>query len=163
MTSNLFNTETLDKFTDELFALAKTATKESEMPYASLLIDVCTGVVLAKDFNRSRITFDPTDQCSISAIRKLQSALEVNGLPHVGLFSFFEPTIMSFDIALFAKIKNFAWCIDAKSATSHYSMLDYTSLDYAKNNPGELNIVSSFKQNDALKHLESLNLPTYPK
>lgn len=161
MTSNIFDTKTLSEYTDDLFALAKVAAEKSAMPYASLLIDTRTGVLLAKDYNRSRITFDPTDQCSISAIRKLQSALETNDLPHVGIFSFFEPTIMSFDIALFAKIKNFAWCINARSATAHYSMLDYTAEDYAKNNPGELNIISSFKQKDALKHLESFNLPAH--
>jgi tRNA(Arg) A34 adenosine deaminase TadA len=151
----------LDNLKEQLFALTREAIKQTGMPYASMLVDRATGVVITKDFNNSVTTYDPSDQCSVAGIRKAQAALETSDLSHVYIFGFFEPTVLSFDIAMFAKITNFAWCINAGDAPEHYIIKEYSLHDYAKQHPNAVHVHPGYAREEALQllHGATLNIP----
>jgi tRNA(Arg) A34 adenosine deaminase TadA len=146
----------LERLKPELFALTRQAVKANGMPYASLLVDRATGTVIAKDYNTTFETFDPSNQCTVASLRKAQQALETADLSHTYIFSFFEPTLLIFDIALFAKITHFAWCIDAAKAPGHYVITEYTVENYASDHPNELQLAPGFAQAEANALLQSL-------
>jgi tRNA(Arg) A34 adenosine deaminase TadA len=145
--------EKLDKVIKELFVFCKYSINKTGWPYVSFVLK--RGVIVAKDFNNTRQALDPTLQCSVSAIRKVLSSLETNDLAGHSLLSLFEPTILSFDIALWAGIKDFIWCINAKSAPEHYNKMSYSPLIYASKNPGKVNILSGVCEKEALEFLKS--------
>jgi tRNA(Arg) A34 adenosine deaminase TadA len=149
----------LERLKPELFELVKLAVRETRMPYAAMLVDKQTGVVIAKDFNTSLQSFDPSDQDTVSLIRKAKRALETNDLSHTYVFSFFEPPLLCFDIAMFAQIANFAWCINTADAPEgHYLITEYTPAVYAQKHPGEIAVTAGYQQDEALELFKSLNL-----
>lgn len=152
------DTRQLDKLKDELFDLTRLAIERTGMPYASMLIDRATGIVITKDYNNSVETYDPSDQGSVAGIRRAQAALETSDLSHTYVFSFFEPTVLSFDIAMFAKITNFAWCINATDAPNHYIIKDYSLVDCARQHPDAVHIVPGYARTEAIQLLNSSTL-----
>ncbi len=143
----------LDKIIDELFEYAEYAVEVSGWPYASFIIK--NGVIVARDFNLFPINKDPSAECSISAIRSLQNSLETNDLSDYTLLSLFEPTILSLDIALWAKINKFIWCINATSRPNHYFTTKYTPTVYASKNKG-IEIQAGIREKEALILIEKL-------
>ena len=162
MDSNAWiDTSQLDNLKEQLFDLTRKAIQETGMPYASMLVDKTTGVVISKDFNRSVETWDPSEQGSVAGIRQAQAALETSDLSHVYIFSFFEPTVLSFDIAMFAKITSFAWCINAADALQHYIIKEYSLKDCAAQHPDIVHIHPGYAREEAIQLLNSstLNIP----
>lgn len=156
--STAINQAQLGKLKDELFELTRLAVVKTGMPYASMIVDRRTGIVIAKDYNTTIETFDPSDQGSVTCIRKAKEALETADLSHTYIFAFFEPTVLSFDIALFAGITNFAWCINATDTPSHYVIKDYTLKICAQQHPDKVRVVAGFAHNEALNLLKDLAL-----
>jgi len=140
----------LEKLKPQLFALVRTSIKTTRMPYATLLVDKRTGVVIARSYNDSVASYDPSDQTDVVAIRKAKEALEAKDLADMYLFSFFEPTVLSFDIAMFAKITSFAWCISATDAPEHYLITDYSVRVYDRDHPGKIQIMADYAKQEAL-------------
>jgi len=95
---------------------------------------------------------------SVTGLRKAQHALETSNLSHAYIFAFFEPTVLSFDIAMFAKVTSFAWCINASDAPEHYVIKDYSLEECARQHPDQMHIVPGFAREDAMKLLTSLEL-----
>lgn len=145
----------LDALKPELFALVQKAIEATGMPYASLLVDKSTGIVIAKGYNNSTASFDPSEQGDVYTIRQAQRSLETSDLSHTYLFSFFEPTVLCFDIAMFAHITSFAWCISLNDAPEHYFITEYSLRHYDHDHPGKIGIVPDYARQEALALLSN--------
>ena len=144
---------TLQARLDELFAYADETMKTKQMfPYVSFLLK--NGTVIARGSNEERETADVTRQDKIVTIRNAQQALGVSDLSGYTLLSIFEPTIMEFDVALWAGITDFMWCIDSRSLPKHYNNLKYTPLDYAYSHPKKIHITHNLRESEAMKLIE---------
>ncbi len=164
MDSDPIDVKQLDRLKPELFDLARLASKATGMPYAALLVNKKTGTVIAKDYNISALTFDPSDQDTVAVVRKAKRALETSDLSDTYVFSLFEPTLLSFDISLFAKITNFAWCINTADAPDgHYLINEYTPTVYAQQHPNLITIHAAYQQQEALQLVESIKSGPMPK
>lgn len=134
----------------ELFDFAQDVMKTYRIyPYVSFIVK--DEVIVARGYNMERETRDVTMQCSIVAIRQAQEALDTGDLSGYSLYSFFEPTILGFDVALWAGIRDFIWCINSASLPKHYNKIRYTPLNYMKYHPGEITILNELKEKEALK------------
>ncbi len=139
-----------DKIIYQLFDYAKeTMQVHKTYPYVSFVLK--NGIVISRGYNREVETFDLTNQDQVVSIREAQKALDTGDLCGYSLFSFFEPTILAFDVALWAGITDFHWCINASSYPASYNPLKYRVSDFLKNNPGKITIEAGIQEEDALK------------
>lgn len=135
---------------DELFKLAReTMVNEKIYPYVAMVIK--DGQVISRGHNTERETRDVTNQGDVVAIRRAEAGLDTGNLTGYTLLGLFEPTILGFDVALWAGIKSFAWCINSSSLPQHYHKLNYNPLIYAKNHPGEIEIVNGLREKEGLE------------
>ena len=134
---------------DQLFGYATYVVEtEKRIPYVSI---VAKGdVVIAKGLNMAYDTYDITSFGDVVAIRSAQEALETGNLEGYSLYSFFEPVLMGFDIALWSGIKHFVWCINSKSYRDKYNKMSYTPLVYAESHP-EVEVAAGIRDTEALK------------
>lgn len=138
-----------DYLVDELFAYAKEImTTHKIFPYVSFIVK--EGIIIARGYNRERETYDLTNQDQVVSIRSAQKALDTGNMKGYSLLSFFEPTILAFDVALWSGISDFHWCINSKSFPESYNPINYDVIDYAKNNPGKITIEPGINEQVAL-------------
>lgn len=121
-------------------------------PYVSFVLK--EKVIVSKGYNQERETGDITSQDGIVAIRIAQQSLDTGDLPGYTLFSMFEPTILMFDAALWAGIRDFAWCINSSTVPDHYNKLKYTPRDYVRNHPNKITIQAGIKEKEVLALVE---------
>ncbi len=139
----------LEEILNELFEFAKeTMDKHGIYPYVSFVVK--DGVIVSKGLNIERELKDVTLQGDVVAIRNAQKAMETGDLSGYVLISFFEPTILGFDVALWSGIKDFVWCINSSSLPNHYNKIKYTPVDYQKNHPEEISIKNGLREKEAL-------------
>lgn len=139
-----------EELINELFTFAQEIMDTKGIyPYVSFLVK--DGVVVSRGYNMERESRDVTLQGDVVAIRNAQEALETGDLSDYTLYSFFEPTILGFDVALWSGIKNFVWCINSTSLPQFYNKLHYTPLDYVQNHPGEIKIEHGILEKEALQ------------
>lgn len=137
---------------DELFDFAKEImNKKTLYPYVSFIVK--DGVIISRGYNRERETKDVTRQDQVDSIRNAQEALDTGDLSGYSLFSFFEPTILGFDVALWSGIKDFHWCINSTSLPNHYNKLSYNPMVYAKKHK-DITIENGIREKEALKFVE---------
>lgn len=142
--------QTKNTLLDELFKYAKEIMKAHQIfPYVSFIVK--ENVVIARGYNRERETFNLANQDQVVSIREAQKALDTGDLSGYSLYSFFEPTILGFDVALWSGITDFHWCINAKSYPSSYNPINYTIADYAKSHPGKIAIEPGIREKEALQ------------
>jgi tRNA(Arg) A34 adenosine deaminase TadA len=140
----------LEEILDQLFEFAKeTMDKQAIYPYVSFVVK--DNVIVSRGSNIEREIKDVTLQGDVVAIRNAQKALETGDLSGYILVSFFEPTILGFDVALWSGIKDFVWCINSSSLPTHYNKIKYNPLDYKKNHPKEITINNGLREKEALK------------
>jgi len=134
---------------DELFSYAKEIMNAHKMfPYVSFIVK--KNVVIARGYNCERETFDLTNQDQVVSIRAAQKALDTGDLKGYSLLSFFEPTILAFDVSLWSGITDFHWCISSKSYQEIYKTVNYSVVDFAKANPDKITIKQGLKEKEAL-------------
>ncbi|HLE48837.1 MAG TPA: hypothetical protein VI819_02280 [Patescibacteria group bacterium] len=135
---------------DKLFEYAEEIMDNFKIyPYVSFIVK--DNVIISRGYNRERETFDLTNQDQVVSIREAQRALDTGNLKGYSLYSFFEPTILGFDIALWSGISDFHWCINAKSYPLSYNPLNYTIKDYLKAHPNEITIEPGIREQKALQ------------
>lgn len=137
----------------ELFEFAKEK-MEKEMIYPYVSFVVKNGVIISRGSNRERETKDVTRQGDVDAIRNAQEALDTGDLSGYSLYSFFEPTILGFDVALWSGIKDFHWCINSSSLPKQYNKINYNPLSYLNAHPNEITIENGIREEEALKLVE---------
>jgi len=138
---------------DLLFLYAKEIMEVHKIfPYVSFIMK--DGVIIARGYNRERETFDLTNQDQVVSIRAAQKTLDTDNLKSYSLLSFFEPTILAFDVSLWSGITNFHWCINSKSFPASYNPINYGVADYAKAHPGEITIEPGLREKEALTLVE---------
>ena len=134
---------------NELFSYAREIMHARHIfPYVSFTVK--DYVVVARGYNRERETFDLTNQDQVVSIRAAQKALDTGDLSGYSLYSFFEPTISGFDVALWSGITDFHWCINAHSYLPSYNAIKYCIADYAKNHPTKITIDPGMRELEAL-------------
>ncbi len=151
-----------EKIIDELFNYANSVMNDKKIyPYVDFIVK--NGVVISRGYNRERETGDLTMQGSVVAIRNAIEALGTGDLSGYSLYSFFEPTILNFDVAIWAGIKKFIWCINSSLIPRHYNNMKYLLLDYAKNHSRDITITNGVREKDAMKLVkEASNKHYYP-
>lgn len=122
-------------------------------PYVSFIAK--NGVVIARGRNTDREHPDVTLQDQVVAIRAAQEALDTGDLSRYTLYSLFEPTILGFDVALWAGIKRFVWCANKISVPNHYNNIHYGPLDYLANHPGEIFIKNGIHEKEGLRLIQT--------
>lgn len=138
------------KLIAELFDWAKEIMNVNKIyPYVSFVFK--KDVVISRGYNCERETFDLTNQDQVSAIRQAQGSLDVGDLSGYSLLSFFEPTILAFDIALWSGISDFHWCINSSSYPASYNPIKYSVREYFKRNPNKITIEPGINEKEALK------------
>lgn len=139
-----------DKIIQELLEFAETTMHERQMiPYVDFVVK--DGVIIAKGFNYNRESKDISMFSSVYTIRLAQQALDTGDLSGYSLYSIFEPTIIAFDIALWAGIKDFTWCLNVADVPQHYFTTDYSPRIFAANNPDKITIQEGLAKDEALK------------
>lgn len=134
---------------NDLFIYAReTMRAERIFPYVSLIVK--DGIIIARGYNQERETYDLTNQDQVVSIRLAQKALDTGSLQGYSLFSFFEPTILAFDVALWSGISDYHWCINSKSYPSSYNPISYGVADYERAHIGKITIESGIKEKEAL-------------
>jgi len=139
---------------DELFSFARTIMDEYGIyPYVSFLVK--DGTIVVRGFNEAKLHKnlyggDITLMSDVVTVRKAERSLDTNDLSDYILYSFFEPTILGFDVAMWARIRHFVWCVDSSSFPRHYNKIKYTPLDYLKNHPGKITIKHGIRQQEGL-------------
>lgn len=142
-----------DILTDELFNYAKEIMESRKVfPYVSFILK--KDIIIARGYNRERETFDLTNQDQVVSIRAAQRALDTGSLKGYSLFSFFEPTILAFDVALWSGITDFHYCIISKSFPASYNPIKYCIADYAKAHPDKITIEQGIREKEALELVE---------
>lgn len=151
--------EKLNKIVNELFDFGKEIMNKYKIyPYVSFVVK--NGVIVAKGYNQSREKRDVSLQGDVVAIRNAQEALDTGDLKGYTLISLFEPTILGFDVALWAGITDFVWCINSSSLPNHYNKLKYTPLDYAQKH-SEITIKKGLKEKEALSLVKQAKAEQY--
>ncbi len=141
-----------EKIIEELFIFAKEIMDTKSLyPYVAFVVK--DGVIISRGYNSEKETKDVTRQGDVDAIRNAQEALDTGDLNGYSLYSFFEPTILGFDVALWSGIKDFHWCINSKSLPKHYHKMNYTPLDYAKKH-SDISIENGIREQEALMYVE---------
>lgn len=139
-----------DKIIDELFRYANSVISRHHIyPYVDLIVK--DNVIISRGYNQERETQDITRQSQVVAVREAQDALETGNLSGYTLHSFFEPTILSFDVALWAGIRDFIWCVNKASVPSEYNQLNYGPLDYQEKYPHKIRVTSGVREKEALE------------
>lgn len=144
------------KIIDELFIYAKeTMDKLHIFPYVSFIVK--NEQIIAKGYNMATVSKLPyagdiTRQGDVMAVRNAQDKLKTSDLSGYTLISFMEPTILGFDIALWAGINSFIWLINKDSAPSHYTNISYSPLNYAEKH-SDIIIKHGVREEEALKLL----------
>lgn len=134
---------------DEIFSYAKEVMHKRRIyPYVSFIVK--EGVIISRGYNRERETWDLTNQDQVVSIREAQKALDTDNLKGYSLFSFYEPTLLGFDVSLWSGISDFHWCINSTSAKESYNKISYRPTDYQKNNPGKITIQDGVREKEAL-------------
>ncbi len=144
-----------DTIIKELLDFGK-KTMESYKIYPYVEFIAKNNVIVSRGFNLATSTTekyngDITLQGDVVAIRQAQEALGVGDLSKYSLYSLFQPTILGFDVALWAGIKRFVWCINASSLPNHYNKMHYSPYDYLNNHPGEIFITGGVEEKSALQ------------
>jgi tRNA(Arg) A34 adenosine deaminase TadA len=134
---------------DELFSYAKEVMEEKQIyPYVSFIVK--KGVIISRGYNQERETWNLSNQDQVVSIREAQKVLDTDNLKGYSLFSFYEPTLLGFDAALWSGITDFHWCINSTSAKESYNKISYRPTDYQKNNPGKITIEAGIREKEAL-------------
>jgi len=135
---------------NKLFLYAKEVMKTHRIyPYVSFIVK--ENIIVARGYNQERETFNLTNQDQVVSIREAQKSLDTGDLEGYSLYSFFEPTILGFDVALWSGITDFHWCISAKSYPASYNPLSYSVVDYKRIHPDQITIESGVRENEALQ------------
>ena len=121
-------------------------------PYAAFVIH--DNIVIAKGRNEEQETRDITRQSEVVAIRNAQNVVKAGSLSGYTILSLMEPTILSFDVALWAGIRDFAWCVDSTYFSEHYTSMSYSPLQYAKQHPTEISITRGLYSSEAVSLIE---------
>ena len=138
------------KIIDELFLFAKENMDSRKVyPYVSFIVK--EGNIISKGSNQEAETFDLTNQDEVVSIRAAQRSLDTGSLAGYSLYSFFEPTMLAFDVALWSGVTDFHWCINSTSYPSSYNQMNYHVADYAKDHPGKITIQSGIQETEALQ------------
>lgn len=123
-------------------------------PFCAFLVK--DGVIISKGFNEGLFDYgNKTIHGEMVAIKKACKSLLNLYLDRCVLFTTCEPCLACFDTALWAGIKDFIWCINAKNASEHYNKMSYSPLVYAKKNPGKVKILAGVCEKEALEFLKS--------
>lgn len=130
----------------------ETMERSKIMPYVSFVAK--SGVIIARGYNREREEEDITEQDAVVAIRLAQDALGIGDLSKYSLYSLFEPTILGFDVALWAGIKRFVWCVNKSSVPVEYNKIHYGPLDYIAHHPEELFITNGLLEEEGKKLIQ---------
>lgn len=137
------------KIIDELFLFAKENSESRKVyPYVSFIVK--DGNIISKGSNQEAETFDLTNQDQVVSIRAAQRSLDTGSLSGYSLYSFFEPTMLAFDVALWSGIRDFHWCINSVSYPSSYNPMNYHITDYLKDHPGKITIEQGIRESEAL-------------
>lgn len=130
-------------------------------PYAAYVIK--DNKILATGRNEEKETLDVTRQSEVVAIRDAQRILSTGSLEGCTLLSLMEPTILSFDVAMWAGIRDFAWCVDASYFSEHYTIMNYSPLTYKSVYPQKISITNGLYTDDAIQLIEEAKrLKYYP-
>lgn len=119
------------------------------IPYVAFVVK--EGQVISRGYNFLRESQDVTMFSEVAAIRWTQESLDTGDLSGYTLFNLFEPTLLGFDVALWAGIRDFVWCINAKTMPNQYSSIPYRIEDYERHNPGEITILAGVNEKEAMK------------
>jgi tRNA(Arg) A34 adenosine deaminase TadA len=142
--------QTGEDLISELFLFAKEIMDLKQIyPYVSFIVK--DQVIISRGYNRERETYDLTNQDQVVSIRQAQKALDTGKLNGYSLYSFFEPTMLGFDVALWSGIRDFHWCVNAKSYPASYNPLHYYIEDYKKAHPHEITLKTGIREQQALK------------
>lgn len=135
---------------DDLFSYAQEImTSKQIYPYVSFIVK--DSVVISRGRNKEQETFDLTNQDQVVSIREAQKTLDSGNLEGYSLYSFFEPTILGFDVALWSGVKDFHWCINSSSYPFSYNPMKYSVVDYEKDHPGIITIEAGVREKEALE------------
>jgi tRNA(Arg) A34 adenosine deaminase TadA len=89
---------------DLAFAEAESAGRAGEVPVGAVIVDPTTGVIVAREGNRTEADRDPTAHAEILAIRAACQALGSARLPGLDLYVTLEPCPMCAAAIGFARI-----------------------------------------------------------
>ena len=92
-------------FMDAALDEARAAEARGETPVGACIVDPATGLVLARDGNRTRERHDPTAHAEILVIRAACAALGSERLPGLDLWVTLEPCPMCAAAISFARIR----------------------------------------------------------
>ena len=149
-----------NKIVRDMLDYAKEIMQSQKMyPWISMVVK--NDVIISRGYNTIRETKDPTMFSGVTAVRWAQASLDPGNLEGCSLYGIFQPTLLDFDIALFAGIRDFVWCISQADAPEHYTNVEYTPLDYLKLHPGEIKIDLGRYKNEALELLHEAKLKHY--
>lgn len=123
--------------------------KKKMIPYVAFVVK--DGQVISRGYNYMRQSLDVSMFSEVTAIRWAQESLDTGDLSGYTLINLFEPTLLGFDVALWSGIRDFVWCINAKTMPNQYSSIPYRVYDYEKHNPGEITIKGGFYEDEAVK------------
>jgi tRNA(Arg) A34 adenosine deaminase TadA len=135
-----------DYLVDKLIEYAR---NHLNLPYISFVVK--SNVIVSIGYNQTYEKLDETLHGDVVAIRKAQASLETGDLSGYSLYSLFEPTILSFDVALWAGIRDFVWCINSSTVPNHYNNPKYSPLVYAGDHPGEITIRNGIRESEVLE------------
>ncbi len=121
-------------------------------PYAAFVIK--NNTIVAKGRNQEQETRDVTRQSEVVAIREAQRILSTGSLDSCTLLSLMEPTILSFDVAMWAGIRDFAWCVDATYFSEHYTLMNYSPLTYKSVYPEKITVTHGICTDEAIRLIE---------
>jgi tRNA(Arg) A34 adenosine deaminase TadA len=134
---------------DVLFDWARQTMEERKSyPYVSFVVK--DNIIVSKGINRERETYDLTNQDQVVSVREAQNSLDTGNLKGYSLVSLFEPTLLAFDVALWAGITDFHWCINASSSPVSYNPMSYSIKVYKNHNPDKITIESGIREKEAL-------------
>ncbi len=136
----------------------KIATDMKMFPYVSFLVK--DGVIVARG-NNENLDGDISLQDMVVTIRRAQDAIESGDLTGYVMYSFFEPTLTGFDVALWAGVKDFVWAVPSTLYPQLYSRIKYRPSDYAKAHPDTIRLVEGVLQNEAVAFLDEIKEKGY--
>ena len=163
LTTNSHIIKSNEEIIDELFVYAENVMEKYKIfPYVAFVVKDIE--IIARGHNMAttdKLLYagDITQQGDVMAVRNAQKILTSGNLNGYTLVSFMEPTILGFDVALWAGITNFVWCVNKLQIPEHYTDISYRPTDYAKKHM-EIKIIDGIESEKALelvKHSEQLH------
>ncbi len=124
-----------------------------QFPYVAFVVK--DTAVVSRAVNEVYQNLDPTAHCDAVAIRRAQMALETGDLSECTLISLFEPTVLSFDVALWASIHQFVWCLDKEDLPDQYTSIPYGPREYLRDHPRKISVSRGVLREQGLKIMHS--------